>query len=167
MELRRPTLADKEAVLDMMTEFEAIGSRTDGGFWNTENFDYEEWLVGNAHAEMGINIPDGWVPAIQFVSFDNGRAIGFLHLRLALNATLLEKGGHIGYSVRPSERHKGYAKGQLRQGLRQAAKKNLSKVLITCDKTNEASRRTILACGGILEDVREGTERYWIDTLNK
>ncbi|MDY5634886.1 MAG: GNAT family N-acetyltransferase, partial [Streptococcus orisratti] len=51
--------------------------------------------------------------------------------------------------------------------LRQAAKKNLSKVLITCDKTNEASRRTILACGGILEDVREGTERYWIDTLNK
>lgn len=163
MELRRPTQADKEAVLDMMTEFEETGSRTDGGFWQTEDFDYEDWLIGNADAEMGLNIPEGWVPALQLVSFDKGRAIGFLHIRLVLNAQLLEKGGHIGYSIRPSERQKGYAKEQLRLGLEVAGTKNLSRVLVTCDETNEASRRTILACGGNLEDVREGTERYWID----
>lgn len=163
MELRRPTLADKAAVLDMMKEFEMTGSRSDGGFWNQDNFNYEDWLTGNEAAEMGINIPDGWVPAIQLVSFENGRALGFLHLRLALNLKLLEKGGHIGYCIRPSERQKGYAKEQLKQGLLFATTKNLSKVLVTCDISNEASRRTILACGGVLEDVRNGTERYWIE----
>ena len=44
MELRRPTLADKETVLDMMAEFEANQSAHDGGFWDAENFVYEEWL---------------------------------------------------------------------------------------------------------------------------
>ena len=44
MELRRPTLADKEAILSMMAEFEETRSAHDGGFWDAENFDYEEWL---------------------------------------------------------------------------------------------------------------------------
>lgn len=47
MELRRPRLADKKAVLDMMTEFEKSQSAHDGGFWDTENFVYEEWLESN------------------------------------------------------------------------------------------------------------------------
>ena len=162
MELRRPTLADKEAVLDMMREFEQTGSAHDGGFWNTDSFDYEDWLASNADAEMGLNISEGWVPAVQFVGFEGGRAVGFLSLRLRLNDYLLEKGGHIGYSVRPSERGKGYAKAMLKQGLSSAMSKNITKVLVTCHETNPASRAIILANGGVLEDVREGTERYWI-----
>lgn len=69
MELRRPRLADKKAVLDMMTEFEKSQSAHDGGFWDTENFVYEEWLESNQEQEMGINLPEGWVPAIQLVAF--------------------------------------------------------------------------------------------------
>jgi predicted acetyltransferase len=38
----------------------------------------------------------------------------------------------------------------------------IERALITCDDGNEASRRAILANGGVLEDVREGKERYWI-----
>ncbi|MFX3697458.1 GNAT family N-acetyltransferase, partial [Streptococcus suis] len=37
------------------------------------------------------------------------------------------------------------------------------KVLVTCSTDNQASRRTIVACGVVLEDVRDGVERYWID----
>ena len=40
MELRRPTLADKETVLEMMAEFEQTQSPHDGGFWNANNFVY-------------------------------------------------------------------------------------------------------------------------------
>ncbi len=61
--------------------------------------------------EMGINLPENRVPSIQFVSFDDvGRALGFLNLRLRLNEGLQNYAGHIGYSIRPSERGKGYAK---------------------------------------------------------
>ena len=83
MKLRRPTLADKEAILSMMAEFEETQSAHDGGFWDAENFDYEEWLETSHNKEMGINLPENRVPSIQFVSFDDvGRALGFLNLRL-------------------------------------------------------------------------------------
>ena len=164
MILRRPTLADKETVLEMMAEFEQVQSPHDGGFWDTENFVYEEWLEINMQKEMGINLPENRVPSIQFVSFDDvGHALGFLNLRLRLNEGLLNFAGHIGYSIRPSERGKGYAKEALRQGLQVAKEKNIKKALVTCSVENPASRAVIVSNGGVFEDVRNGVERYWID----
>ena len=164
MELRRPSLEDKEAILEMMAEFEQAQSPHDGGFWETEAFSYEEWLDGNQNQEIGINLPEGWVPAIQLVAFsEKGQAVGFLNLRLCLNDYLLEEGGHIGYSIRPTERGKGYAKEALRQGLQVAKEKNIKQALVTCSTENPVSRAVIVANGGVFEDVRNGVERYWID----
>ena len=164
MELRRPTLADKESILNMMAEFEETQSAHDGGFWDAEAFVYEDWLESNRDMEMGLGIPDGWVPAVQLVAFArDGQALGFLNLRLRLSDYLREKGGHIGYSIRPSERGKGYAKESLRQGLEVAKGKNIKRALVTCSTKNPASRAVILANGGVYEDVRNGTERYWIE----
>ena len=168
MELRRPRLADKATVLEMMAEFENSQSAHDGGFWDTENFMYEEWLETNMQKETGINLPENRVPSIQFVLFDDvGRALGLLNLRLRLNEGLLNYAGHIGYSIRPSERGKGYAKETLRQGLQVAKEKNIKKALVTCSVNNPASRAVILANGGLLEDVRNGVERYWIEVVNE
>lgn len=164
MDLRRPTVADKAAVLDMMAEFEERQEAHDGGFWAGENFVYEDWVESNQLMEAGLGLPDGWVPSIQLVSFDaDGRALGFLNLRLRLNDFLLNEGGHIGYSIRPSEQGKGYAREQLAQGLTWAREKNIQRVLVTCSQTNPASRAVIIANGGLLEDLRGDTERYWID----
>ncbi|KXT81962.1 Acetyltransferase [Streptococcus oralis] len=164
MELRRPRLADKETVLEMMAEFEQTQSAHDGGFWDVEDFSYEDWLESNQNQEMGINLPEGWVPDIQLVAFSiDGQAVGFLNIRLRLNDYLLEEGGHIGYSIRPSKRGKGYAKEALRQGLQVAKEKNIKKALVTCSVENPASRAVIVSNGGVFEDVRNGVERYWID----
>ena len=168
MELRRPILADRETVLEMIAEFEKNQSAHDGGFWDAENSVYEEWLESNQNQEMGINLPEGWVPAIQLVAFsEKGQALGFLNLRLRLSNFLLEEGGHIGYSIRLSERGKGYAKETLSQGLQVAKEKNIKRTLVTCSVNNPASRAVILANGGILEDVRNGVERYWIEVANE
>ena len=164
MELRRPTLADKETILSMVAEFEETQSAHDGGFWDAEAFVYEAWLESNRDMEMGLGIPEGWVPAVQLVAFArDGQAVGFLNLRLRLSAYLLEGGGHIGYSIRPSERGKGYAKEALHQSLQVAKEKNIHRALVTCSTENPASRAVILANGGQFEDVRNGTERYWIE----
>ena len=116
MELRRPELEDKEKILEMLADFEAAGSRQDG-FFGGEDFVYEDWLETIQLAEAGLGLPQGFVPYIQLVSFAaDGQAVGFLNLRLRLNDHLLQEGGHIGYSIRPSARGKGLAKEQLRQG---------------------------------------------------
>ena len=151
MELRRPTLADKETVLEMMAEFEKSQSAHNGGFWDIENFSYEDWLETGRNKEMGIGLLENRVPSIQFVLFDeSGHALGFLNLRLRLNEGLLNYAGHIGYSIRPSARGQGLAKEQLRQGLQVAKSKNIKRALVTCNRDNAASRGVILANGGVL-----------------
>ena len=163
MDLRRPTLADKNTILAMMADFEAAESPTDG-FFGGHDFVYEDWLETIQLAEAGLGLPEGFVPYIQYVLFDEaGQALAFLNLRLRLNDYLREQGGHIGYSVRPAARGRSLAKEALRQGLLEAKSKNIQRILVTCSQNNPASRAVILANGGILEDVRQGKERYWID----
>ena len=166
MELRRPTLEDKEAILEMIAEFDAAKSYMHGGMgsaWKRAK-DYEDCLKIVEQQEDAANLPVGWVPAIKFLSFDEtGLPLGFLALRLSLNDKLFVEGGHIGYSIRPSQRGKGYAKESLRQGLQVAKEKNIKKALVTCSAENPASRAVIVANDGAFEGVRNGVERYWID----
>jgi len=90
--------------------------------------------------------------------------VGFLALRHTLTAWLLEEGGHIGYSVRPSRRGRGHAGRALALAVERSAELGLDRVLLTCDVDNEASRRTIEGNGGVYEDTRHGKRRYWIST---
>lgn len=162
MQLRRPTISDEKAILEMFKEFQDSSSKLHGCF-NLDHLNYSEWLKQTKDYEMGLDIPETFVPNIEFILWDNqDRAIGFLNLRLMLNKKLLEKSGHIGYSIRPSQRNKGYGKQILALGLQEAYRKNIREVLVTCHESNVASRAIILANGGILEDVRKGMERYWI-----
>ncbi|AUG78432.1 GCN5 family acetyltransferase [Kitasatospora sp. MMS16-BH015] len=92
--------------------------------------------------------------------------LGAIDLRHTLNDFLLEAGGHIGYSIRPTARRRGLATWALAQALPLARELGIDRVLLTCDPDNAPSARTIRANGGVLEDVREtsiGTKsRYWI-----
>lgn len=126
-----------------------------------------EWLKHNALMENPKLVPENKVPATQFVltDTDTGRIYGMLQVRHELNEYLQKFAGHIGYSVRPTERRKGYAKKMLKMALQYCKETlGLQRVMISCLVENEASRRTILSCGGVLEEkVYEHVEHVWLE----
>ena len=163
--LRTPDEHDAAAVTALLDELAAAGSNTDG-FWNgADTFVYADWLAACREAAHGRGLPEGFVPYVQYVMFaDDGQAVGFLNLRLRLNDFLRQIGGHIGYCVHPAQRDKGIAKQALLQAVSEARRHGIDRLLLTCRSSNPASRRVILANGGVLENTREDIERYWIDT---
>ncbi len=131
--------------------------------------DFHEWLNKVNSQEKGENLPPNRVPATQFLSIKNGELMGLINIRHRLTPELLMESGHVGYSIHPAKRRKGYATEQLRLSLLEAKKLGLNKVLVTCDKENTASAKTIQKVGGVLEnevistDGKEIVQRYWIE----
>ena len=95
--------------------------------------------------------------------------VGCIELHHTLNESLAVSGGHIGFSVVPAERRKGYATEMLRQMINVAKKLEIDKVLLTCDTDNIGSYKTIEACGGKREQEEpfepdgEPYYKYWIE----
>jgi predicted acetyltransferase len=106
----------------------------------------------------------GYVPCTYLWIVDGDVFLGSLAIRHELNDFLLNEGGHIGYSVRPSARRRGHAVKALADALPMARELGIFRVLITCDEDNAGSRATIQKNGGIYEDTRNGKRRYWVDT---
>ena len=128
-----------------------------------------EWLERLSRCAQPDTCPPGLVPASTYMCLRtrDDRLVGLVDIRHRLNDYLLNSGGHIGYSIRPDERGRGYAKMQLLLALDKCRSLGISPVLIACAADNEASKRTIIACGGVLDDMRVSPEgrptlRYWI-----
>ena len=149
---------------------------------NNESFDgcagleevnsYSEWI--DFDGRLSKKYGKDYVKSNVFLAIriDDNKLVGIIDLRLKLSDFLFKYGGHIGYSVIPSERRKGYAKTMLKLALPKYSEQNIYKVLITCDKENIASSKTIIANGGVLENeiadevnlTKSGIiQRYWID----
>ena len=168
--LREPDERDREQVMAYRKEFLAIGSRMDGTSALDQYDDFDAWLANVRNHERPETVPAGHVTGTEYLALDeHEHLVGMTNLRHYLNDYLLTYGGHIGYSVRPSERKNGYATQMLRLTLGKAKERGIEKVRICCDHYNIASAKTIQSNGGVLEDEMfdssDGTltQRYWIE----
>jgi predicted acetyltransferase len=125
-------------------------------------------FVARLHAEEDVTrpVPAGRVHCTYRWMVERDRVLGAIALRHELNDFLLQRGGHVGYGVRPSERRRGLASWALGETLATAWGMGLQRVLICCDDGNVGSARTIERAGGVLENVLdldgEAVRRYWI-----
>lgn len=153
-----PDISRKDEALSYIQEFLDYGSEINGvGSLDRYMNDYEGWLE-KLEVDRTMEPNENRVPADTYflVRESDDRIIGMINIRHCLNENLRLIGGHIGYSVRPTERRKGYNKVNLYLELLRCQELGIDEVLMDCDADNLGSARTMQALGGRL--VREWYE---------
>ena len=169
--LEKPSMKWKDSYLSLVDEFKSRQEPLVPFVLKFPTDDFEAFLKQFEELEQGLGIPETFVPHITYWLIVDDEVVGVSNLRLQLNDKLLICGGHIGYGVKPSARKKGYATLMLKETLKKAKARGINKCLVTCDKVNQASARTIQKNGGVLyseellEDSGEIIQRYWIENV--
>ena len=169
--IRIPTVEDEKIVMEARAEFLEVESRIPGAGSLEKIENYAEWLEKVIKDLSAETVPAGRVPSTQYLTFRKAddKLVGFVQLRHNIDIEHLAKyGGHIGDSIRPTERNKGYATKQIALAVQQAKNLGIEKVLITCKDWNTASARTIIKNDGVLENEITDSEgvkykRFWIE----
>lgn len=159
LRLVRPEKEHEKQAMEYLEEFYADDTETHGvGGLERYKDDYDGWL--EKLADYRVQVPnEERVPAETFflmkrlpreshmLQKDVERLVGMVNIRLALNDNLWKYGGHIGYSIRPSERRKGYNKVNLYLALKVCQNHGIEVALLDCDKNNIGSAKTMRALG--------------------
>lgn len=170
MILIKPTLEYSAQIFDYRQEFLDAGDSMDGCGPLRRCENPKEYLEICKQYENPNTIPENLVVSTQFLfvrKCDN-KIVGMLQVRHYFNEYLEKYAGHIGYSVRPSERQKGYAKQMLKAALPFCKEIGIDNILISCIEGNVASEKTIIANGGVYESTvfepnhDANLKRFWI-----
>lgn len=185
--LVKPTAIYRDTFLQGAAEFLAE-DRLDSTYGVCLGYDLstlEQQFVQFVHDLRALGdssrLRQGWYVDHVLWMIESDEFIGQASIRPELSTPyLITYGGHIGYSIRPSMRKRGWGKEILALTLNSACEIGLERVLVTCNSDNIGSRKIIEHNGGQFESAigmtrssfrAEGKKadspleklRYWID----
>ena len=173
--LEEPTMERKDEIIEYLDEFVKYNSDLNGvGSLDKiyDGYTFEQALsrcLKMKDEEYARSVNRCPSKTFLLIRNNDNKIVGSINVRWNLTKEILNFGGHIGYSIRPTERRKGYNKINLYLGLIEAKKLGLDKVVLDCAITNLGSDKTIKDLGGILERCEidpydnELTNVYWIN----
>ena len=169
IKLVEPTIQLESEFFEMVEEFKTEGKEIINGIGSIEIENFADSVRKAKDHVLGVGLPEGWVPASTYWLICQDRIVGTCNLRHELNDFLREFGGHVGYSIRPTVRRRGFGTQMLKLVLEKAKALGIEHLLVTCEDSNIVSARVIEKNGGKLSDKVKTeyaeflTRRYWID----
>jgi predicted acetyltransferase len=168
LRLVRPDAAYRESVLEGLRELQAE-RRFASLDLTAIAADFPAYVAAQRARASAANFPPDQIPETLFWLMDGETFIGRLSIRTTHDEALIRTAGNIGYMIRPTKRRLGYGTAILPLALPAAQALGLTRVLVTCDEENIASRKIIERNGGVLEGATPSrtspglTLRFWID----
>jgi predicted acetyltransferase len=173
LQLENPDVQYRATYLEALAEFRAEGQlRALHAEYFHDSPDFGMFVTRLLEKADPKKILDDRVPESVLWLIEDQELIGRVSIRHALNAGLLELGGHIGYEIRPSFRRSGFGTRALELALPMVKNLGIKRALVTCDADNLGSQKIIEKNGGVLENEisQLGSSvlhrRYWIDLSN-
>lgn len=157
LHLHLPTPAHQLAAERFKQAFFENGERVIYGSALFDRMEYVPWLEHNARGRHKDTVAEDWVVATTFFAIrqQDGKIVGMIDIRHSLDHPFLsEYGGHIGYSVCPDERGKGYGTAILKMGVEFAGSVPLKELMLACFSDNAASMKIIEKNEGILTEIK-------------
>lgn len=165
--LRAIQPTEGQAIFDMILEID----EGENGFVNSlkakDRAEFDQLILKNYEYSQGIQLAKNHVPQTIYFLYINGYPVGYGKLRHYLNDLLKVHAGHVGYSIRPSERGKGYGSLILSEIIKKANEMNIEEVLLTCYEVNSTSRKVIEHNRGQLVETNNGKCKYIIRTWSR
>ena len=143
--LSRVRLRDRSQIAAYKTAFQARSEQINGGLQLQRFHSFLLWFL---HIRL-CGLPYWLHPFFPRASifllrrFGDETIIGVVTIRRTNSRFFLKQGGHIGYSICPSERNQGYGTMILSLALEKCRSFGMKQAVLICSESNVSSRKVI------------------------